>query len=102
MAPDLDFGLRPTLVSRYTCAMDEQSVLDGIRYELSRRRVTQRSLERRFGWTRGYLSAVLGRHLDLKLKVLFQLLEGFELSPAEFFAGIEERETWEKSRRSRR
>lgn len=82
--------------------MDVQSVLDGIRYELSRRRVTQRSLERRFGWKHGYLSAVLGRRLDFKLKVLFQLLEGFELSPAEFFATIEEREAWEKSRRSRR
>lgn len=82
--------------------MDVQTVLDRIRYELSRRRVSQRSLERRFGWTRGYLSAVLWRRLDLKLKVLFQLLEGFELSPAEFFAEIEERETWEESRRSRR
>lgn len=82
--------------------MDVQTVLDRIRYELNRRRVSQRSLERRFGWTYGYLSAVLGRRLDLKLKVLFQLLEGFELSPAEFFAELEEREAWEKSRRSRR
>jgi len=82
--------------------MDVQTVLDRIRYELGRRRVTQRSLERRFGWTQGYLSAVLGRYLDLKLKVLFQVLEGLELSPAEFFAEIEEREAWEKSRRSGR
>ena len=82
--------------------MDVQTVLDWIRYELTRRRITQRSLERRFGWAQGYLSAVLNRHLDLKLKVLFQVLEGFELSPAEFFATIEEREAWEESRRSRR
>jgi len=82
--------------------MEMQSVLDTIRYELTRRKVSQRSLERKYGWGHGYLSNVLSGRLDLKLKTLFQVLEAFELSTAEFFAEIEEREQWEESRKKRK
>lgn len=82
--------------------MEMQSVLDTIRYELTRRKISQRSLEREFGWGHGYLSNVLSGRLDLKLKTLFQVLEAFELSTSEFFAEIEERAQWEESRKKRK
>lgn len=82
--------------------MKMQSVLDTIRYELTRRKISQRSLEREYGWGHGYLSNVLSGRLDLKLKTLFQVLEAFELATSEFFAEIEEREQWEESRKKRK
>lgn len=82
--------------------MKMESVLDTIRYELTRRKISQRSLEREYGWGHGYLSNVLSGRLDLKLKTLFQVLAAFELTPSEFFAEIEEREQWEESRKKRK
>jgi transcriptional regulator with XRE-family HTH domain len=82
--------------------MQMESVLDTIRYQLTRRKISQRSLEREYGWGHGYLSNVLSGRLDLKLKTLFQVLTAFDLKPSEFFAEIEEREEWEESRRKRK
>ena len=56
-----------------------------IRFELLRRRISQRELERRFDWGHGYLSNVLAGRLDLKLKTLFQVLRAFEMEPEDFF-----------------
>lgn len=56
-----------------------------IRFELLRRKISQRELERRYDWGHGYLSNVLAGRLDLKLKTLFQVLRAFEMEPEAFF-----------------
>lgn len=57
--------------------------------EFARQRVTQRELERQFGWGHSYLSSVLSGRTDLKVKTLFQVLEALEMHPADFLAKVE-------------
>lgn len=70
--------------------MTENQILEALRIELARRRVTQRELERRFGWGHSYLSSVLAGRTDLKVKTLLHVLGALEVSPSEFLRRIEE------------
>jgi len=82
--------------------VDVQQVCEVIRYELIRRKISQRELERRYDWGHGYLSNVLSGRLDLKVKTLFQVLEAFELSPSEFFEMVQRAEEIHSEPRSPR
>jgi len=64
-------------------------VIEAVRVEMTRRRVTQRDLERQFGWGHSYLSSVLAGRTELKVKTLFKILEAMDISPAQFLARIE-------------
>lgn len=65
-----------------------QDVLDRLRWRIQLSPLTQRALERRLGFSKGYLSQVLRGHVDLKLNHLFSLLEALEVGPREFFAKV--------------
>lgn len=66
--------------------MKVNDVLEALRLEFARQRVTQRELEREFGWGHSYLSSVLSGRTDLKVKTLFKVLDALEIHPAEFLA----------------
>jgi transcriptional regulator with XRE-family HTH domain len=61
-------------------------VLEALRLEFARQRVTQRELERQFGWGHSYLSSVLSGRTDLKVKTLFKVLDALKIHPADFLA----------------
>lgn len=69
--------------------MTVEQVLEEIRSLLARRRVTQRDLERQFGWGHSYLSSVLAGRTELKVSTLFKVLDALDVSPSVFLAGIE-------------
>jgi|GEM_PF-5100993 len=77
-----------------------ESTLESIRIEMIRRKISQRSLERRFDWGHGYLSNILSGRLDLKVKILYQILEAFEMSPSEFFRSLEVEHELEEAKRA--
>jgi transcriptional regulator with XRE-family HTH domain len=61
-------------------------VLEALRLEFARQRMTQRELERQFGWGHSYLSSVLSGRTDLKVKTLFKVLDALKIHPADFLA----------------
>ena len=69
--------------------MTVEQVLEEIRSLLARRRVTQRDLERQFGWGHSYLSSVLAGRTELKVSTLFKILDALDVAPSEFLANIE-------------
>lgn len=49
---------------------------------------TQRELEQRAGFSKGYLSQILHGNIDLKLSHLLAVIDALDLHPAEFFADL--------------
>lgn len=49
--------------------------------------MSQGEVERRCGWSRGYLSQVLCQRVNLNLRHVLSTLSAIGKSPAEFFAG---------------
>ncbi|RMH23482.1 MAG: XRE family transcriptional regulator [Acidobacteria bacterium] len=66
---------------RYEC----RRVLDEIRRLIKRSPFSQRQVEARAGFSRGYLSQLLAENLDLKLVHIIAILEVLEVSPGHFF-----------------
>lgn len=65
-----------------------EPALHEIRRILERTGVTQRHLEERLGFSRGYLSQLLSRNLDLKLWHVLAILDGLGEAPGSFFARV--------------
>lgn len=49
---------------------------------------TQRELEERAGFSKGYLSQILHGNIDLKLSHLLAVIDALEVDPADFFAEL--------------
>lgn len=67
-----------------------QTVLDRLRWRIQCSSLTQRTLERQLGFSKGYLSQVLRGHVDLKINHLLSLLEALEVEVASFFSEVSE------------
>lgn len=63
-------------------------VLEEIRRLLDQAGLSQRALERRVGFSKGYISQLLARNLDLKLWHVLAMLDGLGESPGKFFGRI--------------
>lgn len=66
------------------------AVVARLRWRIQCSSFTQRSLERRLGFSKGYLSQVLRGQVDLKITHLFAMLEVLGVDPGEFFAEVSE------------
>jgi len=64
---------------------DTQRVLDGLSAALRTARVPRRALERKLGWSAGYVSRVLNGPIKLQSAHLFAILRAIGKSPEEFF-----------------
>lgn len=60
-------------------------VLEALQQQVSNSHLTQRSIERLYGYTRGYLSQVLNGHVTLTVRHVFGILIALKISPATFF-----------------
>ena len=67
---------------------EAQRVLERIRLSIRQAGFSQRKVEELAGFSRGYLSQLLARNLDLKYWHLVAILDVLELSPAHFFGGL--------------
>lgn len=54
---------------------------------------SQRAVEAAAGFSRGYLSQILGGHIELKYRHLIQVLEAMDFDPGVFFADLYPRRT---------
>ena len=63
-------------------------ILERIRLRLLRSRFTQRDVERRVGFSRGYVSQLLSGAVELKYWHLMAILNALELDPSEFFGEL--------------
>ncbi len=72
--------------------MDTQTltsrILERVRLSIFFSDLSQRELERRIGFSRGYLSQLLGGAVELKLWQLLAILHAMELEPSEFFVEL--------------
>ncbi len=50
--------------------------------------LSQRTVEDRAGFSRGYLSQLLARNIDLKLWHVLAILDVFDRNPGEFFSSV--------------
>ncbi len=64
-------------------------VLDRLRRRIQESDFTQRALERRLGFSKGYLSQVFHGNVDLKFDHLLSLLAALEVRAGAFFAEVE-------------
>ena len=63
-------------------------VLERLRLRLLRSHLTQREVESRVGFSRGYLSQLLAGTVELKYWHLLAILHAMELEPSEFFGEL--------------
>ena len=63
-------------------------LLARIRFLVHVSSLTQRSIEERCGFSRGYLSQILRGHIDLKIRHLLAILGAIGFAPDEFFAEL--------------
>lgn len=63
-------------------------ILERLRLRLMRSRITQREIERRVGFSRGYLSQLLAGTVEMKYWQLLAILDAMELEPSEFFGEL--------------
>lgn len=62
--------------------------LEEIRRMIKNSDLSQRMVEDRAGFSRGYLSQLLARNLDLKLCHVLAILDVFDRNPGEFFSAV--------------
>jgi len=67
---------------------ESRRALDAVRRAILASPLSQRRVEKRAGFSRGYLSQLLAGNLDLKLGHLLAMLEALELPPGRFFSGL--------------
>ncbi len=65
---------------------ETEPALQEIRRLLREAGISQRQLEERVGFSRGYVSQLLARNLDLKVWHVLAILNALEHSPGEFFS----------------
>jgi len=63
-------------------------ILECLRLEIYLSKVTRREIERRVGFSRGYLSQLLGGTVELKLWQLLAILHAVGMDPASFFSKV--------------
>lgn len=63
-------------------------ILERVRLRLHRGHLTQREVEKRVGFSRGYLSQLLAGSVEIKLWQLLAVLYVLDLEPADFFAEL--------------
>lgn len=84
-----------TTVSDRTAAKEErlmkakdetQRLVQRVRLLVYLSKLTQREIERRIGFSRGYLSQLLGGTVEMKLWHLLAVLDTLDMDPGEFFS----------------
>lgn len=63
-------------------------ILEEIRLRIEGSELSLRKVEAGAGFSRGYLSQLLARNLDLKVRHLLAILDVLGIQPAEFFASL--------------
>jgi len=63
-------------------------ILERLRLRLLRSHLTQREVEIRVGFSRGYLSQILAGTVEIKYWQLLAILHAMELEPSEFFGEL--------------
>ena len=63
-------------------------VLEAIRIMIRRSDLSQRIVEERAGFSKGYLSQLLAHNLDLKMWHVLAILDVFDVQPADFFEDV--------------
>lgn len=63
-------------------------IVQELRRIIKRSEHSQREVEERAGFSKGYLSQLLAGNLDLKIWHVLAILKAFEISPSEFFERI--------------
>ena len=63
-------------------------IIEGLRLRILRSRFTQRKVEERASFSRGYLSQLLSGAIDLKYKHVMAILHALEIDPSEFFGDL--------------
>ena len=71
-----------------TARTHERRALGYLRDLLEDHDLRQGEVERRVGWTQGYLSQLLGGHVDLRIHHLETLLGALDTTPGEFFGHL--------------
>ena len=83
-----DYPSNRTRPLRSDAVRHTHEVLDRLRLLVHYSPETPRDLERRAGFSRGYLSQILGGQLPLRVEHLLALIVALGLEPAEFFGGL--------------
>jgi transcriptional regulator with XRE-family HTH domain len=65
-----------------------QPILESLRLRVYVCDLTQREIEKRIGFSRGYLSQVLGGTVEIKLWQLLAILDVVGVEPVDFFDGL--------------
>ena len=63
-------------------------ILERLHLRIRRSRFTQRTIESRVGFSRGYLSQILGGTVEIKYWQLLAILDVMEIEPSEFFSEL--------------
>lgn len=64
---------------------ETRRLLERLRFLIQLSRHTQRDIERKAGFSRGYLSQLLNGHVGIKLRHLLLVLEALEIDPPDLF-----------------
>lgn len=65
-----------------------------LRAQIARKGSTLSALERALDLSRGYLSQVLKGKIDLKVELIFAILEELRVEPADFFSAVLASDIW--------
>ena len=79
-------GPRREAVERWTT--ETAPALEEIRRLVQASEISQRKVEQRAGFSRGYLSQLLARNLDLKMWHVLAILDALGHNPGEFFSRL--------------
>jgi transcriptional regulator with XRE-family HTH domain len=66
--------------------LETEPALQEIRRMLKEAGLSQAALERRLGYSKGYISQLFGQNLDLKVSHVLAILDALECPPGDFFA----------------
>ena len=83
---DPEDDARDEVVARWKLATVQ--TLEEIRRLVRRSGLSQRKVEERAGFSKGYLSQLLARNLDLKMWHVLAILDALELNPGLFFLRV--------------